>query len=124
VSAVGATLDDAAAAALALPATVEVLTWGDERTFRTRGKIFVMGNRGGASVSIRTSVTEQRELVASDPGTFRSAPYVGRFGWTSVQLSNVDAGELRELIVEAWRRAASKTVVRACDADHASESTR
>ena len=44
-------------------------------------------------------------------------PYVGRYGWTSIQLSTVDADELGELITEAWRRTAPKKLVAAYDAN-------
>ena len=44
------------------------------------------------------------------------APYVGRYGWVQVQLSNVDENELRELLIEAWRRTAPKRLVKDYDA--------
>lgn len=46
---------------------------------------------------------------------FSSAPYVGRHGWVSVQLDLVDPEELRDLVVEAWRRTAPKRMVREFD---------
>jgi hypothetical protein len=110
------TLDEVAAVALGLPGVDEVVTWETERTFRVRNKIFVMGAPESSAVSVRTSLEEQRELVASDPGTFAVSPYTGRFGWTRVVLSTVDPGELAELIVEAWRRTATKKAVAAYDA--------
>lgn len=106
------TLDEVAELALALPETVEVPAWEGERTWRTRNKIFVMGAPGSPHITVKTSMAEQAELTASDAETYRYAPYVGRFGWTQVRLDRVDAGELRELIVEAWRRTAAKAVVR------------
>ena len=48
--------------------------------------------------------------------TFRFAPYVGRYGWTSVQLSTVDGDQLAEPVTEAWRRTAPKKLVAAYDA--------
>jgi hypothetical protein len=111
-------LDEVAAVALGLPETSEVVTWEVERTFRTRNKIFVMGSPGASSISVKTSLEEQRELVATDPRTYSIAAYVGRFGWTRIVLSTVDRDELTELIVEAWRRTAAKKVVAAYDAEH------
>ncbi len=112
------TLDEVAEVALALPATSEVLAWEHERTFRTRNKIFVMGAPESRYISVKTSLEEQRELVGTDPETFAVAAYTGRFGWTRIDMSRVDAGELAELIVEAWRRTATKKVVAAYDAAH------
>ena len=39
----------------------------------------------------------------------------GRFGWTTIRLDRVDPDELRELVVEAWRRTAPKRAVAAFD---------
>ncbi|MFC7479700.1 MmcQ/YjbR family DNA-binding protein [Luedemannella flava] len=89
---------------------------GTDATWRVRGKIFVVGGDGSPAVSVKTSREEQEELLATDPETFTSAPYVGRFGWTSVKLAGVDANDLRELIIEAWRRTAPKKLVQAYDA--------
>jgi len=111
------TLDQVAQLALALPDTVEVPAWEGERTWRTRNKIFVMGSPGYPHVTVKTSTEEQAELTAADPDTYAFAPYVGRFGWTRVTLSRVERDELRELIVEAWRRTAAKKLVRQFDAD-------
>lgn len=110
------TVDQVAAMALALPETTEVPAWEGERTFRTRNKIFVMGADGQPRITLKTSTQEQTELVGTDPETYAIAAYVGRFGWTSIELSRVDADELRELITDAWRRTATRKVVAAYDA--------
>ncbi|HEY2673788.1 MAG TPA: MmcQ/YjbR family DNA-binding protein [Rugosimonospora sp.] len=116
------TLDQVATMALALPETTEVPAWEGERTWRTRNKIFVMGSPESPSITVKTSAEEQTELIAADPDTYAYAAYVGRFGWTRIQRSSVDADELRELIIEAWRRTATKAVVRRYDAGHADDS--
>ncbi len=110
------TLDEVAAIALALPETTEVLTWEVERTFRTRNKIFVMGTPESRSISVKTSMAEQRELVGTDPETFQVAAYTGRFGWTTVDLTRVHRDELAEIIADAWRRTATRKAVAAYDA--------
>jgi hypothetical protein len=98
--------------ALAMPEVVEEETW-DEPTWRVRGKIFVMG--GPDTIAVKASRTDQAELIASAPDTYRVAPYVGRYGWVSVTLAHADAGELSELIVEAWRMTAPKRLVKTYD---------
>jgi hypothetical protein len=105
------TLDEVARMALALPETEEVPAWEGERTWRVRNKIFVMGAPGYPHITVKTSPAEQAELIAVDPDTYAFAPYVGRFGWTQVRLSTVDSEQLRELVVEAWRRTAPKRLV-------------
>jgi hypothetical protein len=102
--------------ALALPETTEVVAWEADLTWRVRDKIFVIAGPDSPRVTVRTSQEEQQELIASDPDTYQFAPYVGRYGWTSIQLSTVDADELGELITDAWRRTAPKKLVAAYDA--------
>jgi hypothetical protein len=109
------TIDQVAALALALPETEEVPAWEGERTWRVRNKIFVMGAPGHPSITVKTSPEEQAELIATDPQTYTFAPYVGRFGWVQIHLSTVDAEQLRELLVEAWRRTAPKRLVAVFD---------
>ena len=48
--------------------------------------------------------------------TFFVPSYVGQHGWVGVRLEHVDAGELAELIEDAWRATAPKRVVKAYDA--------
>jgi hypothetical protein len=109
------TLDQVAALALALPETEEVPAWEGERTWRVRNKIFVMGAPEHPTITVKTSPEEQAELIATDPETYTFAPYVGRFGWTQIRLSSVESEQLRELLVEAWRRTAPKRLVAVFD---------
>jgi hypothetical protein len=102
--------------ALALPDTAEVVTWGTDLTWRVREKIFAMGGPDSTDISVKASKEEQAELIASDPATYAPAAYVGRFGWVSVALTNVEADEVNELLIEAWRLTAPKKLVKAYDA--------
>ena len=65
---------------------------------------------------MKASKEEQAELIAMAPETYSIAAYVGRFGWVSVRLATVDKAELRDLIIEAWRRTAPKKLVTTFDA--------
>ena len=99
-----------------LPEADEVLVpeWGHP-TFRVRNKMFAAGAPDSPTMSVKASKEEQAELIAARPDTFGIAAYVGRFGWIDVTLSKVDKGELRELLVEAWRRTAPKRLVASYD---------
>jgi hypothetical protein len=65
--------------------------------------------------SLKATRQEQAALLAADPGTFGVPAYVGQHGWVSIQLATVDPGELRELLVEAWRRTAPRRLVATYD---------
>ncbi|MEU1603817.1 MmcQ/YjbR family DNA-binding protein [Micromonospora matsumotoense] len=96
--------------ALALPEAVEQETWGHP-TFRVRDRIFASTSADGVVAIIRASKEDQAELMAADPDTFDPADYFGRFGWVRAQLATADPDEIRELVVEGWRRAAPKRLV-------------
>jgi hypothetical protein len=110
------TIDELRAFCLSLPGTHEQETWGDAEhagdvTFRVNGKISVITGQGGGSASIRTTIEQQADLMAAFPDAVSQAPYIGRFGWVSVNLDRLDPVVSREVIESAWRRTAPKTVV-------------
>ena len=67
-----------------------------------------MGGPDGTRASIKATPFVQADLVDRDPETFRSAAYVGRFGWIDVDLARIAVEELDGLIREAWRLTAPK----------------
>ena len=104
--------------ALGLPGAEERETWGHP-TFRVRDKIFASMYEGddGVIATVKASPEDQEALIGGDPQTFGTASHVGRYGWTTIRLDRVDPDELRELVVEAWRRTAPKRAVAAFDKD-------
>lgn len=104
--------------ALSLPDVEERLTW-EEPTFRVRNKIFAMFADERRAVWVKSTHDEQRALTAMDPDTFFVPPYVGKSGWVGVRYRTVDAGELEELLIEAWRMTAPKRLVKSFDEDDA-----
>jgi hypothetical protein len=104
--------------ALALPEAEERETWGTP-TFRVRNKIFAMFSEGGREVWVKSTHDEQRALVAMEPDTYFVPPYVGPSGWVGVVISGADRGEMRELVIEAWRLTAPKRLVAAFDEEEA-----
>jgi hypothetical protein len=101
--------------ALSLPGARERETWG-AATFRVKDKIFVLLSEDGKVVSVKARKEHQQSIIASAPKTFAVAPYVGRFGWVTVQLATVAKESLRVLIIDAWRRTAPKRAVTRFDA--------
>ncbi len=101
------TADEVRAIAMALEESEERETWG-EVTFRVRDRIYCIMDPGGVSASIRTTTTEQADLIDSFPGIFGVASHVGRFGWVSVRLPEVDDGVLRGVLERAWERTRPK----------------
>src|ERR671916_510974 len=98
--------------ALSLPEAEEKETWGHP-TFRVRDKMFASAAPDLSTGTVKSSLDEQRALTEMDPETFSVPKYVGKHGWIGIQLDRVDPGELRELVIEAWRMTAPKRVVKA-----------
>jgi hypothetical protein len=116
------TIDELRAFCMGLPGTHEKETWGDAEhegdvTFRVRDKIYLITGSQGGGASVRTTMEQQAELIDAFPDAFRPAPYVGRFGWVSVDFGAVDPDILRSVIDGAWRRTAPRAVVAAHDAE-------
>ena len=91
---------------MGLPEVEEHVTWGTDVNFRVRNKMFVIGGEDATGVSLKASRDVQADLIDLDPETFKSAPYVGRFGWVSVDLARVDRALLEKLLRDAWRATA------------------
>lgn len=102
---------------LALPGTREVFVegWGHP-TLRYGDKMFASGSEESAYASVKASLSDQAELIASAPEVYEIAAYTGRYGWVRVDLSKADPAELRRVVTDAWRRTAPKRVVKEYDA--------
>lgn len=96
-----------------LPEVDEVVDGFGHATFKVRKKSFVIAGMGedGLSVSIKSDPTTQSFLIRRGP--YYRTPYIGQHGWVSVAdpLAQ-DRAELEELIVDGYRLAAPRTLVR------------
>lgn len=100
--------------AMALPEAEERPTW-ETITFRVRNRIFAMFGDDRKAIWVKSVHDEQRALIAEDPDTFFSPPYVGPSGWVGVRFRTADRDELKELLIEAWRLTAPRRLVTAFD---------
>ena len=110
------TIEDVRALAMSLPGTTEGLV-RDRVKFRV-GRIVYLAFSPDESVMGFGFPKEEREaLVASDPDRF-IMPSGGdlRYHWVLVRLAAIDADEMRELVLDAWRMVVPKGVAAAYDA--------
>lgn len=90
---------------LALPETKLTMTW-DSPHFRVGDKIFA--GCGETSVGFKLEAEHAEDLIETDP-RFTRAPYVGRYGWVSMDVRKVrDWEEVRTLVHESYRLIAPK----------------
>ena len=85
--------------------------------FRVGKKPFVIAGMEeaakGATVSINLGREAQDALLAD--ARFSRTPYIGQHGWVTVPSAALEAGELSALVVDSWRRVASKKQLAALD---------
>jgi hypothetical protein len=109
------TIEDVRALAMSLPRTTEGLV-RDRVKFRV-GRIVYLAFSPDESVMGFGFPKEEREaLVASEPDRFMM-PSGGdlRYHWVLVRLAAIDADEMRELVLDAWRMVVPKGVAAAYD---------
>ena len=76
---------------------VDIAEWGDEPTFRVRGKNFVFSDQAATSLSLKLPKEEAAAVVATDPAVEPSGYGLGRHGWISLA---VEAGTA----VDRWQQ--------------------
>jgi hypothetical protein len=105
-----ATLDDVRRIALPLPRTSEHLI-RDHVKFRVGRLVYASVSPDEERIGFGYPKEERAALVAGEPGKFmmplRSDE---RYNWVRARLGVLDAGELRELLVDAWCMVVPKKV--------------
>jgi hypothetical protein len=111
------TLDEVRSFAIALPRTHEALVH-DRVKFRVGQIVYVAFSRDESVMCFAFPKEEREFLVGSDPDKFlmpRESDL--RFNWVCVRLAAIDATEMRELVLDAWRMVVPKKVAAAYEED-------
>jgi hypothetical protein len=114
------TAEDVREVATGLPRTVERLV-RDRVKFNVGRIVYAALSRDERILGCGFPKEERDAMIAAEPGKF-SMPGVGdqRSHWFHVDMAAIDKDELRELITDAWRMCAPKTVVKEYDSRLAS----
>ncbi len=105
---------------LVLPEAAEKEAWSTP-TFRVKKKMFAMFVNdhhvdGRIALWVDAAPGDQEILVAADPERFFVPPYQGPFGWIGVRVDlDPDWDEVRELVVDAYRMSAPKSLLARLD---------
>ena len=111
----GVTIDDARAVAVTLPRSYEAIV-RDRVKFRVGQIVYAAFSRDETIMGFGFPRDEREALVASEPDKFlMPRPSDMRYQWVCVRLEAIDAEELRELLVDAWRMCVPKRVSAAYD---------
>jgi len=104
------TIDDVRAIASDLPRSYEVLV-RDRVKFRVGRIVYLAFSRDEALMGFAFPREEREALVASEPNKFlMPKPSEMRYRWVVVRLAAIDADELREIVLDAWRMVVPKRV--------------
>jgi hypothetical protein len=101
--------------ALALPGVTEGTSYGTPSLHLGR-KLFLRLREDGGSLVLKTDFYERDHLLASDPAAFFTEDHYNGYPIVLVRLSAAPREQLRGLIVDGWRRLATRKQVAAYDA--------
>jgi hypothetical protein len=104
------TADQVRAVALALPRTEERIV-RDRLTYRVGRLVYATISADETTMGFGFPKEERVALVESEPDKFlMPKPSDMRYHWVRARLDALDEEEMRELVVDAWRMCAPKTV--------------
>lgn len=83
---------------------VDIEAWGDEPTFRVRGKNFVFADPDFTGISVKLDKEEAAAVIATDPAVEPCGYGLGRHGWISLALPDADADPARWEEITEWIR--------------------
>ncbi len=104
------TVDDVRRIASSLPRSYEVVV-RDQIKFRVGRIVYLAFSRDETVMGVAFPKEERAAMVAAEPEKFmlpRKSDM--RYNWIDVRLDAIDRGELRELVIEAWRMCVPKKV--------------
>lgn len=100
--------------ALALPGVEEGTAYGTPAV-RVRGKFMARLREDNESLAVKCGFDERDFRLRADPGTFFVTDHYKGYPAVLVRLDRVSPEVLREVLEEAWRRGAPKSLVKAYD---------
>jgi hypothetical protein len=109
------TVEEVRAVARDLPRAYEVVV-RDRVKFRVGRIVWLAFSRDETTMGFAFPKEERAALVASDPETFLlPGPGDLRYHWVVARMAALDADEMREIVLDAWRMVVPKSVAREFD---------
>lgn len=108
----GVTVQAARRLLLALPGVEEGPCYGTPG-FRVRKKFLARLRDDGRTLVVKCGDDERDFRMEADPGAFFTTDHYRGYPTVLVRLASVNPSDLREVLEEAWRRAAPKRLVAA-----------
>ena len=96
--------------ALTLPGAEEGTSYGTPAC-KVKGKLFARLHQDGESLGVGVDFEEREALMAAAPEKFYITDHYLNYPWMLVRLSAVRRDEIRDLLIQSWRRAAPKRLL-------------
>jgi hypothetical protein len=96
--------------ALTLPGAEEGTSYGTPAC-KVKGKLFARLHQDGESLVIGVDFEEREVLMAAAPEKFYITDHYLNYPWMLVRLSAVRCDEIRDLLIQSWRRVAPTRLV-------------
>ena len=113
--ATGVTIDDVRELAASLPRSTEALV-RDRVKFRVGQIVYLAFSQDETLMGFAFPKEERDALIESEPEKFMlPEPRDLRYKWVVVRLDAIDADEMRELVLDAWRMVVPKRVAKNYD---------
>ena len=96
--------------ALALPGVEEGTSYGTP-AFKVKGKLFVRFHQDGESLVVGVDFMDRDALILEQPATFYITDHYLNYPWVLVRLSAIRVDQLTDLLRQAWRLRAPKSLV-------------
>lgn len=98
--------------ALTLPGAEEGTSYGTPAC-KVKGKLFARLHQDGESLVVGVDFEEREVLMAAAPEKFYITDHYLNYPWMLVRLSAVRRDEIRDLLIQSWRRVAPTRLVTA-----------
>jgi len=112
----GVTFDTVREIAQTLAGAEESTSYGTP-AFKVKGKLFARQHQDGESLVIPMEFEAREEMIVAAPEKFYITDHYLNYPYLLVRMSKVNADELRDLLMGAWRRVAEKHLVKALHSD-------
>jgi hypothetical protein len=93
-----------------LPGVEEGFSYGT-RAFKVKKKLIARIHQKEDALVVKSDFDERKELMQMNPLTYYITDHYLNYPWILVRLPSVQRPELRELLIKAWRKVASKSQV-------------
>jgi len=96
--------------AMALPGVQQTTSYGTT-AFKVNGKLLARFHQDRESLVVKVEFAAREVLMGAKPDTFYLTDHYVCWPYVLVRIENVELGDLRQILEDAWRNNASKRAV-------------